>query len=352
MPALDQQSDREPTAAPSDAAIMDRFAEHLARGAPGEGSSYDAMCDVVSHTGHVSKRCGACKGKGYRDVAGPVLEQWKAKIASETSPARRDSLRRDLSDLSTCHVCSGSGETHHEISRQRTLCDGCDGAGCKRCGHSGEVSLGPIDSTWTTTRCPKCRGGGEFLDEDAQDVCPLCRGKTYVIACTVREKGSSKKGRLPPGMLPADDVIPASAAGAIGPESPSEWTEEELAEFAAMARVRDRIRARSGEAADALETYFGAEGDRWGKHHWGRAFALWPHTDAGRALVADARRSSKLGSAYLLRPIDVLAAERIAEGEATVSNLRRRALIAAAKDQARAVLGYAEALLLAEASAG
>src|SRR5690606_33134149 len=131
-----------------------------------------------------------------------------------------------------------------------------------------------------TVRCGRCKGTAETLspnDESAErgDVCLDCLGDGYLVPITVRPVGSSKHGKPPPRVSDGDDVdLPLPSC--------SQLDEDELVEYGRVSRVLGIIRRATPELAAALEVYYGPDGDRWGGHKWGRAFALWPLTSAGQ----------------------------------------------------------------------
>lgn len=245
-----------------------------------------------SRSGHASLRCAECAGGGSRDVPEQVIARYHAAIEKEARPSKRDDLRRDLFRASICPACNGVGEIRTESGVQLTICDDCDGAGCETCFRRGCVSLGPIDDWFTSTACPRCHGTAEVRNEDLQDVCPLCHGRSWVIACTVKARGSNPEGG---STLAADDVAVESAAGkALRVEDAGEAPRRE--------DLIQRVRARDPELGGALADIFGPDGDRWAPHQWGRAFVLWTRVSSGRRLI---ERSAVVG-----RPIDVLASAR------------------------------------------
>lgn len=301
-----------------------RIAEHLAH--DGErstdeltSSNYEAMCEAVSEAGIVSKQCRECHGLGFRELGPKAKAKWDHKIASADSIRKRDEYRRDRFEETICKGCGGSGYIVTERRRQASPCEDCGGIPgrrCKRCLGRGQVFLGEIDYRGVTTRCGRCRGCGEVFDENLQDVCQLCRGKSYTIPCTAFETGCSKKGKLPPGYEGGShhetDAVGAGAAGG----SICRGDEDEIATLGAGSQLLERVRRIDPIAALGLETFLGPVGDYWAGTQWGRGFSLWCHTDSGRELVrlARARPSHEdlafRGAAHLARPDFILEAVR------------------------------------------
>jgi hypothetical protein len=307
----------------------------------GATSNYGSMCEAAAVTRHASVRCRVCSGQGFRVLGAEELEQWRrrlelpalhAKLEDTKDPAdraalrtritaERDKLRAELSAASTCGPCAGTGRVAPKRADRAVA----------------------MDSMWTTVRCGRCRGTGETIypnDESAerQDVCLRCGGQSYLVPVTARETGSSRHGR-PPQRVGGDDDGDAVSCDV----ATASWNEDELLELGRVSRVLEHMRAADREAAEAFESYNGPDGDRWGAHHWGRIFALWPHTVAGDKLAREAARRSRMGHGFLLPPLALIASERDAELRGQTSNPRRRALISQADAQARRLLERANA---------
>jgi hypothetical protein len=297
--------------------IQDRISEYAAMMTPGgvEASNFIAMCEVASGDGERSVKCRACSGLGFKKGDALKVEQWERELRKEgTTDARRDALREKLRDESICRPCAGTGfRTAH----------------AKREEHDG---------TWTTVRCELCRGCGEVRNEEDQDVCPRCQGDMCVVPVTVKRRGSSKKGRLPPGATAMTDSDGNPTPGGIWSseelEAAPEYDEVRLAE---NTKTEALIRSLDAETLEALKAWEGPDGAKWAPTKWGRAFALWPMTEAGKRLFDRAARRSRLRSGYLRRPIDVLTEEREAESRAEEPDIERRILLGEADKQARVI---------------
>lgn len=302
-------------------------------------SNFGTMCEraaVVAHM-HASVKCRACEGKGYRELEAAELDGWRKKInsyylaiAEETDREkcdalqdRQDEIRRELSRASDCPVCRGSGYTTQKNVDRATA----------------------MDSMFTTVRCSGCRGCGETFppnDETAerQDVCLRCAnpetraGDGYFVPVTVKETGSSKKGKAPKteaggdegmdGAPPTNDVVAAS------------WVDEdELAERGRVSRFLERLRRSDPETAVSVELFNGPDGDKWGAHKWGRTFALWQATDAGIELARMGAERSSGAHGMRISMLDLIASERDAEVRASEPDPARRSLIAQADHEAR-----------------
>jgi hypothetical protein len=197
---------------------------------------------------------------------------------------------------------------------------------------------------FNTVRCNKCRGCGEVMDEDAEDICPTCIAEMSIIPVTVKETGCSKKGKAPKRVTGTDGDGNPTATRVHSTEwhdAQTDTTEEETAAYGEMSRLSLHIRETNPYAASALEAYYGPDGDRWAPTRWGRIFALWPLTKAGQALIRRARESSHEGHGFELSDLDTLASERNAEDCATVADMFRRSKISEADRAARALLQIA-----------
>lgn len=311
-------------------------------------SNYSAMCEELAGSGIKSRRCPKCDGLGFKPMTPEEGEMWDRQLAAQNDPAARANLRKKRHESTLCKLCKGGGHLTTESKLQATPCDLCEGVpgrSCKRCFGAGRVFLGFMDSFFTTVRCGRCKGSGEVVDETVEDVCQLCRGASYTIPCTVRSTGSSKSGKLPPGHGRGAE---SGDAGASKPKSADTvvWADEiEIAELGMLSPKLAGVAAINPTHAVVLERYFGAEGNRWQKHHWGRIFALWDLTADGVIIVKEAlarpdteRRdaSHKLrhGTGHLMKPLDVIAVERAEEARAKVPNLALKARIEAADGQA------------------
>lgn len=279
---------------------QDKIARFFALMTPGSvmTSNFIALCEVSSAENVKSVKCRACRGLGFRDGDPHKIAQWQSQLAKpKISMMRADELREKLRAESECKICVGTGYRTKTAGRE------------------------PPDSIATTVRCGRCRGSGEVMNEDLQDVCPRCQGDMCVVPQTVRSKGSTKKGKMPKGATVTNDD-----AVWLPPE-----TAQALPELHETAAVVAKVRRESAELADAMRLWHGPDGDKWAPTKWGRVFALWCETQAGKLLLAEAGPWVRRGKT----PTDALAAERDAEMRSNTPNLRRRALIGQADKQAR-----------------
>lgn len=282
-------------------------------------SNYLGMCEMAVKISHASVTCRLCDGLGFKVLDAAEMKDVYKRIARETNPEKLQELRNSLSYESNCVVCHGSGAT---TQRRADIA----------------AAMHPM---FTTVRCGKCKGCGESfppndVTAERQDVCLGCGGVAYVIPVTVKEKGSSKHGK-PPKREPssADD-----ADG--GPAALSNWVDEDaLVERGRVSRQLEGIRRADPLIGRAIASYFGPDGDKWGDHKWGRAFALWQHTAAGEQLARESAERSNRGHGHLMQAIELIATERDTEARAGAPTGRdpwrdrRRALIALADSQAR-----------------
>lgn len=282
-------------------------------------SNYFGMCEMAVRVSHASVTCRLCSGLGFKALDADEMRAVYKRIARETDPDKLWELRNSLSYESSCVVCHGSGVTTQRRADIAT-------------------AMHPM---FTTVRCGKCKGCGETfppndVTAERQDVCLACGGSAYVVPVTVKEKGSSKTGK-PPKREPSSADDPDDAPVAL-----SNWVDEDaLVERGRVSRELEAIRRADPVIGLAINSYFGPDGDRWADNKWGRAFALWQHTDAGEALARESAERSNRGHGHLMRAIDLIATERDAEARAGANTIRdpwrdrRRALIALADKQAR-----------------
>lgn len=296
-------------------------------GRTASGSNYLTMCEVAVKVSHASVQCRACEGYGYRELSTDELTLRANKIARETDTNHLAQLREQLNRESTCRVCRGVGY----ITQKRA-----DRAAA-------------MDSMFTTVRCGRCKGCGETLypnDASAEvgDVCLACGGECSFVPVTVKESGSSKKGKAPSREPSDGDDDDAGVAV-------SSWLDEDAAvEQGRVGREFEALREQDPEVAAAIESYYGLDGDIWGKHKWGRIFSLWQHTAAGKRLAQESAERSHLGHGFLIKPLELIASERDAELRAAEKTSRRRALIARADSEARQLFQRMQSCLGSEAA--
>lgn len=327
---------------PASSGVAALLAEHVARDAERAASNYEKMIERVALVGQATRPCRSCKGHGYRTVSTKTLEVHERKIARATDPAHRSNLREQLRRLSLCRKCEGTGSSNS--TSQATLCDAChatgktrSGTSCKTCRGLGVVCLGEFDDFAVTTRCVRCRGTAEVMDEDAQDVCPLCAGRSYTVPATVKEVGCTKKGKLPRGTEAADDQPTGGSSGkALGEFG------VKLDEGAAAER---QIAGEHPEAVGVYRIFHGPLGDKWGASRWGRTFSLWPSTAAGQRILesaaVEAGKLSRGGGHHLRDRHEFLAELREVESRNETPNLPMRAQFGQADREARELIGEA-----------
>lgn len=322
-----------------------RLVEEVARGpvdVQDEPSNYLEMCEVAFRERNFSRPCPACKGLGSREVHEKRLRQQQRQLERAQNREELANLRRKFREESRCQPCDGTGFREAPDRRngvQRTLCDDCGGIGerdgepCGMCRGAGDVCLGR-PTWWVTTSCPRCRGSGEVVDEDFEDVCPLCLGDAMTVPITVFAKGSSKHGFGPDvGAMPADT---RTASGKV--LDPAEQRDT------AILDAFERVREVRPDLAHALAVYRGPLGNRWGHGHpYGRGFSLWPDVPSGKAILARAPEALRreLGA----RPLELLAVMRDREDRAKSKDMLLGALFTRADREVRLVIEEARRAL-------
>ncbi len=327
--------------------LADRFANYVAgAGASARlgGTNYGQMCENAVAFTHTSVRCAKCNGLGFHEIDRAELEQRCRQIeeaSDKASGGRRKSPRQELRE---------------KLSRDSS-CSGCKGTGFL----AARAPKSKMDSLTTTVPCDSCKGFGRLKQHGNQhgierliaalglDWCWTCDGNGYLLPVTARETGSSKKGRLPRHATDASvDGQPRDARSAESLAS-GDWVDESAwVEFAQMTRVHEELRRVDETSAAVLDRYYSAEGDRYAREPetWGRVFAVWPLTHAGKLLATEgARRSEALGSEFRLTALDRIAAERNREERSLVIDMRIRVLITRADREARQLVERAHEAL-------
>jgi len=174
-------------------------------------------------------------------------------------------------------------------------------------------------SAYVSGQCRACQGAGIVWETGAW--CDRCAGTGSVPVrrpsapqgepLTARPRGTQASGG---GYLPDDG---------------------QLARYAVISR---RLRSIAACHARALEAYYGDCGSRWARGRHGRLLALYALTPAGRRLV----HQDEVGQASRLR---LTPSERVGvqcDLEAAQPKAARRALLAEAETEARAMLAAAE----------
>jgi hypothetical protein len=281
------------------------------------------MCSEIEAGGYGSEKCSACGGMGFRALEEKELREHAEKIRCSENPMKQRDLRQRLSKKSECPRCYGTGYVPEK------------------------ARVTEPDSVWTTIRCNKCRGHSRvpyprrytwltldvvhrLMDWAEIDECGECGANGYLVPITVRDTGSSRKGRMPRG---ATDTTDDSTVASVATEAfdPADWIGVNPESF-------ERLEDADPVSAAVLGAYHGPDGDRFALHRWGRAFAVWPMTRAGKMLYESEAASSAARSGYLVREIDLLTNARNDEETARLPNHRRRALITAADRQARSLV--------------
>lgn len=318
-----------------------RLAAEIERGPVGEilePSNFEASAEAAFRERQFSRPCKVCKGTGARDLGKRRLASYQRRLERAGNGDERRTIRGKLTEESHCHACEGSGRREPPDRRnglQRTLCEDCRGRGtvrgckCEKCRGDGSVCLGKL-AWWVTTRCPRCKGAGRD--------CALCEGAGYTVPITVQPRGSSRHGHGPDmGAAPADTRT--SAGKVIDPVADRDT---------AIIDAFGGLSVRHSRLARALTIYRGPLGNRWGHGHpYGRAFALWPETESGRVLLAEAPEEKRveLGA----RPLELLVVIRDEEDRARVPTMRIRALFTRADREARLLVEEARVALGVEA---
>jgi hypothetical protein len=331
-------------------AIERRLIQEFARGPTGidPPSSFEAMSEAAFRERQFSRPCPACKGSGARHVSERRLRKIARRLHRATSRVESATIRDRLRQESECRVCSGTGYRPPPERRgnlQRTWCEDCRGLGddrhgdtCQRCLGQGSVCLGSPDPIANTVTCPRCRGGGEVMDEEVGDVCQLCRGEGCTEPLTVRATGVTNEGGGRSQSAVESPTEAGSAAGKVLDAESAEARDEQL--IGAFATLQENC----PELARVVALYRGAAGNRWAHgSRWGRTFAVWGETASGRLLLREASDSMRrdLGA----RPLELLAAIREREERASVPDIRRRALLGRADREARRLIESAKRAL-------
>lgn len=348
--SFDQAEARTVTSSDANAAER-RLADELARGPDlevDEPSNFEAMTEAAFRERQFSKPCKVCKGVGARDLGKRRLASYERRLKAAGSSVERQNIRQKLREESHCRACDGTGRREPPDRRnglQRTWCEDCRGTGerfgeeCERCLGLGHVCLGK-SAWWVTCRCPRCKGARVVVRGGEERRCELCRGKGSTIPLTAFPHGSSKNGFGPDvGAAPTDS---RTAAGKV--------LDPVAERDVGILEAFDGLRARDERLARILAIYRGALGNRWGHGHpYGRAFAVWPETDAGKLLMAEA--PERLRREHGAHPLELLAVIRDREERARVPNMRARRLLTVVDSEARKLVEEARRALAEEVQA-
>lgn len=238
----------------------------------------------------------------------------------------RDPNAMSLNDEASLSWYFGDGLSIYERSTfsaivERIRLDGFGSAPCARCDGAGILDKGGFAMATRCTRCtgkgelgepkrecPDCRGSGQLEPYEVRAEfggwCDSCRGSgcTPVERRAQRRKSCTKcdgKRRAPafnhrPGIhdIACDRCIgsghePLTAAPL--PKATSEGgvvaKDSALERFAITSRRVASVEIISPDLSSALEDYYGDVGSRWGREDFGRIFALYAHTPAGKRLA-------------------------------------------------------------------
>ena len=300
----------------------EKLARRFERRAP--ASNFETMCERwAERKAQVGVECDACEGLGYRLFTAGEMAYWKDRIDGAGGHTERDREQKAMTHASKCRRCKGTGYLS------------------QRPGEFGDS----MDVRFTTVGCYACRGrdrrrepdyprfmhshagsssGQVRADDEGSavveqwDTCSVCGGDGYVVPITAR-----------PTMKTQDERTRWSGEGEDDPG------------FELFVRMHPEAAHKPAAAeaipdvdALAIVALWGAPGDTWAQHEWGRRFALWPFTEAGGKL-ADQSSHASAAPEWYDRRIAAIAHERQAETDAADGSPRRRVLISQADTQAR-----------------
>ncbi len=134
----------------------------------------------------------------------------------------------------------------------------------------------------------------------------------------------------------ADGALTAKPKPAARVESGYWPGHDALTRYATMSRVVNQVSDMGRSLELALRAFYGDIGARWGRHAYGRIFAVYPLTRAGTRLCETSRRRS----IEALQDVDILQNEKVLQGQQP--NDIRRLLFDRADREARVL--HAEAL--------
>lgn len=228
-----------------------------------EKSTFGPIVEKIASDGFASTVCGRCDGGGILEDGGIRLED-------------------------KCKGCGGDGRHPRKAGESQIWCLTCDGKG-RVLPYELEVEHGG----W----CPACRGTGSGSVERRamrRTRCGWCRPDPWVTA-TDERTGDSIKLALVTAWVPrhccpnclgtGDEPITVrqvqkadEAGGVIGNDAA-------LTRFAITSRRADAVKAISPALHAALEAFYGDVGHRWAQSSFGRMFALFHLTPAGKTLA-------------------------------------------------------------------
>jgi hypothetical protein len=346
--------------APFPESLRERIARHI-RGDAQESNWSLIVGDAARLAREEHRLCRDCDGLGFVALSEQRLATFALRVADMRGEAAKASAAGRL-DRERQIGENIRGE-HWNLNRE-SVCKTCRGSG-----YGASVPRRSVahDAYFATVTCPACRGQdarNRLKDEkgdpkypklmdahpgsscgetfarndsaaDSDDRCRLCMGDAYVVPITVRPVA---KGGPPEDYIEELESTPVyyRAADECDTEDPAVLFSE--------------IEAEDPTLAAALAVLLGPRGDEWGQHHWGRRFAIWPLVDAGERLVEESSVVAECADWYD-RKLEILKLERVAVVQAERGDPRRRALLAMADRQARALESRVErAIKAAEAA--
>jgi hypothetical protein len=226
-------------------------------------STFGPIVEKIQLDGYASTTCGKCDGAGIIEECGGIT----------------------LDDR--CKGCDGSGLAPHKKGESQQWCLTCDGLGRVQ-PYVVEMAKGG----W----CPTCRGTGSGSVERRamrRPRCHWCRPDLVVVTdeeldttvrlelVTARPPTHSCPNCLGTGEEPITakrTMKDDDGGGVIG-------NDVALTRFAITSRRADRVKAISPALHAALEAFYGDVGNRWARSPFGRMFALYHLTPAGRKLA-------------------------------------------------------------------
>jgi hypothetical protein len=228
-----------------------------------EKSTFGPIVEKIAMDGYASAECGKCGGSGILEDGGFRLE-------------------------SKCRGCGGSRLQPRKAGEPQQWCLTCGGLGREmpyevECEHGG----------W----CPTCRGtGGSSVERRAirRPRCSWCRPEPYVFFTDERTGGTTRAPLITawvprhacPNCLSTGDepitakpvLVPDEGGGALG-------ADEALTRFAITSRRAGSVKDVSPALHAALASFYGDVGSRWALTQFGRLFALYHLTPAGKKLA-------------------------------------------------------------------
>ncbi len=161
------------------------------------------------------------------------------------------------------------------------------------------------------------------INEKTGDWCKPCKGTGFI--------SFHLKGKEDITAYPTAEVVESKGY---------EPSLQLLQDYGRISRRLDGVKAALGkEYLAVLEDYHGDLGARWGRTRWGRLFAIYPRTKAGRALVIMATEEAKGENEVVLTPVERLGVQ--AELQRVKPSSERKRLLAACREQAEAMYDLA-----------